>query len=82
MVVSLKIGIRGGAKDAVYMMSWRMLLAEFAWAFVREALGWNDYPRSMRELLSHVLQIFHGLSIKKMFLENPINAIYNALSYV
>jgi hypothetical protein len=35
-------------------------LAEFAWAFVREALGWNDYPRSTRELLSHVLQIFHG----------------------
>jgi hypothetical protein len=31
------------------------LLAEFVWAFVEKALGWEGYPRSMADLLSNWL---------------------------
>jgi hypothetical protein len=30
-------------------------LAEFVWALVREALGWQDYPRNLEDLITHWL---------------------------
>jgi hypothetical protein len=40
----------------------RCPLAEFVWEFVKEALGWDGYPRSMRELLSDWLPAKFGVS--------------------
>jgi hypothetical protein len=42
-----------GQSEDVDHLLFRCHLAEFVWAFVSEALGWRDYPRSMSDLISN-----------------------------
>jgi hypothetical protein len=53
-------------EDADHLL-FKCPMAEFMWAFVREALGWNGYPRSMRELLSDWLPVKFGTSFQTGF---------------
>jgi hypothetical protein len=44
-----------GAQEDVNHLLFSCPLAKFLWAFVSSALGWNDYPRDLNDLLAEWL---------------------------